>query len=55
MVSANCRKNWPVMPLMNAVGTKTAREHQRHGDDGAAHFVHRLARGVARRSCPLAM
>ena len=24
MVSANCRKNWPVIPLMNAVGTKTA-------------------------------
>ena len=24
IVSANCRKNWPVMPLMNAVGMNTA-------------------------------
>ena len=24
IVRANCRKNWPVMPLMNAQGTKTA-------------------------------
>ncbi len=24
MVNANCRKNWPVMPLMNAHGTNTA-------------------------------
>ena len=24
MVSANCRKNWPVMPVMNAHGTNTA-------------------------------
>ena len=24
IVTANCRKNWPVMPLMNAQGTNTA-------------------------------
>ena len=24
IVSANCRKKWPVMPLMNAHGTNTA-------------------------------
>ena len=35
IVSANCRKNWPVMPLMNAHGTNTALQHQADGDDRA--------------------
>jgi hypothetical protein len=33
MVSANWRKNCPVIPLMNAVGTKTAPSTSATGDD----------------------
>ena len=53
MVRANWRKNWPVMPLMNAHGTNTARQHQADGDDRAGHLVHRLDGGVARRQALL--
>ena len=49
MVRANCLKNCPLMPAMNAVGTNTAHEHQRDGDDRPGDFVHRLAGRVARR------
>ena len=49
IVTANWRKNWPVIPLMNAHGTNTAHEHQGHGDDRPGDLVHRPAgrlRGV---------
>ena len=53
IVSANCRKNWPVMPLMNAHGTNTATEHQADGDDRAGHLSIALMRRVARRQAVL--
>ncbi len=49
IVSANCRKKWPVMPLMNAHGTNTALEHQAHRDHGARHLIHGFDRRGARR------
>ena len=45
IVSANCRKNWPVMPGMNALGKNTRTKHERDGDDRPGDFVHRLDRG----------
>ena len=48
IVNANWRKNWPVMPLMNAQGTNTAAEHQSHGDHRPRDLLHGLDRGVAR-------
>ena len=49
MVTANWRKNWPVMPLMNAHGTNTAHSTRATAIDRPGHLVHRLARGLARR------
>ena len=53
MVSANCRKNWPVMPLMNAHGTNTALQHQADGDHRPGHLLHRLDGRLARRQAVL--
>ncbi len=47
MVRANCLKNWPLMPAMNAVGTNTAHSTRAMAMTGPGHFVHRLARGLA--------
>ena len=49
IVTANWRKNWPVMPLMNAQGTNTAHSTRATAMIGPGHFVHRLAGGLARR------
>ena len=35
IVRANWRKNWPVMPVMNAQGTNTADQHQADRDHRA--------------------
>ncbi len=46
IVTANWRKNWPVMPLISA-GHEDGAEHQPHGDDWPGDLFHRLERGGA--------
>ena len=49
IVRANWRKNWPVIPEMNAQGTNTAAEHQPDRDHRPGDLVHRPDRRLARR------
>ena len=49
IVTANWRKNWPVMPPMKRARHEHRTQHQGHGDHRPGDFVHRLARGLARR------
>ena len=47
IVTANWRKNWPVMPPMNAQGTNTALSTRAIARIGPGHFIHRLDRGCS--------
>ena len=49
IVRANCRKNCPMMPLMNAQGTNTALSTRPTAITGPETWSMRLDRGVARR------
>ena len=49
MVTANCWYIRPVIPGMNAVGTKTATRIRAMATTGPRHFLHGLQGGLARR------
>ena len=53
IVRANWRKNWPVMPVMNAQGTNTALSTRPMAITGPETSLHRLDRRLARRQAVL--
>ena len=48
MVTANCRKNWPRMPVRNTEGMNTAVSTRAIAISAAANLLHGLVGGVAR-------
>ena len=55
IVTANWRKNWPVMPLMKAHGTNTAHSTRATAMIGPGDLLHRLDASPSAASRPLAI
>ena len=55
IVKANWRKNWPMMPVMNAHGMNTAERTRPIAITGAGDLLHRPDAGLLRGARPCSM